>query len=467
MLRTTFLGWQSWLIESDSTRVLLDPVLLDEVGRGRRGTRGRYTFWPPRVFTYDAIPEIDAIVLTHEHEDHLSVPTLARVDHRIPIYLPEYASGAAHTILKEMGFAVRPLLGGDTVRVGDLDLHFFCGDHANTPTIDEWTALAILVEHCAEDGHFFTNVDVAVSQPMIEALERLARRSDGMAQNILTYDRGTIGMWNEPVGAWEPEESEAPQFALTTKAFEVVSSGERVRPVPGQTMTLLAGNLTAIDSKSPFLTWKAPPSDWTPHSFWGAPDDAPRPRCGLTVFPEDYIPELEHGLRQLAEFMFDRPLFRRLYSFDRHSLSGRKPTFVWCLLADADGGAYVYEYRPSHCDFVAIEPDDDLHDKYVGVVISWSTDLLALFRGELDPRSIAQGYRAVWNPPCENAGFFSHVLWPFFHPLRHAEGCLRQYRATLAEERDAPVWIRARQPALDFPSDTGRLHAEITRVARA
>src|SRR5262249_48600652 len=102
MFSTTFLGHQGWLFSTATTRLLVDPLLTAHIGHG--GVVGRV--YPPRIFDLDAFPAIDAVLLTHEHEDHFDIPSLNRLDRGIPIVLSQRSSGAARAILDEMGFRV-------------------------------------------------------------------------------------------------------------------------------------------------------------------------------------------------------------------------------------------------------------------------------------------------------------------------------------------------------------------------
>jgi hypothetical protein len=452
MMRATFLGWQSWMVSSETTRILLDPVLTGEVGRGPRGTRSAYPFWPPQQFKWDAFPPVDALVLTHEHEDHFDVPTLARIDRRVPVYLSVLASVAARSILHDMGFTVQLVAAGESVRLRDFELRFFCADHIREQSFDEWSTLAVLFTQLDGDGSFFTNVDVAVTPEMARAIDLAARRDAAEPLVTVTFELMTLGLWGSPVTGGATyhgirEGEDAPKFVLDRKALPVLLQGNRIRPVAGQTAVLDAGRLVDVEPSSPFLTWVPPPPTWhQDHSFWGAKGADPIACCGRRELQEEEEAELERGLKQVAEHLYGGMLFRRLHSLDRESLQGRRPTFVWCLLNGADGAAFAYEYRPEVCDFVAVDLDDDFENRYVGVVIGWATDLVSLLRGELDPRSIARGYRSAWNPPCDDVTFFTEVLWPFFHPLRHPQACLRRYRATLAEEGDLPLLVQFSGP---------------------
>src|SRR5205085_808085 len=73
--------------------------------------------------------------------------------------------------------------------------------------------------------------------------------------------------------------------------------------------------------------------------------------CGRAIFAEDDLDELEAGLARIAEYLYGRPLFRRFLALTREELAGRRPGFLWTLLADDDGGVFAYEYRLEACAF--------------------------------------------------------------------------------------------------------------------
>lgn len=77
MFWTTFLGHQGWMFRSRRLCILVDPLLCEEFGQG---AALEYRVHPPRVWTAAALPEIDAVVLTHEHDDHFDIPSLARLE---------------------------------------------------------------------------------------------------------------------------------------------------------------------------------------------------------------------------------------------------------------------------------------------------------------------------------------------------------------------------------------------------
>ena len=72
-LRVTWLGHSTLLVELDGLRVLVDPVW------GERASPfswlGPRRFYDP-LLPLDALPRIDAVVVSHDHYDHLDMPTI-------------------------------------------------------------------------------------------------------------------------------------------------------------------------------------------------------------------------------------------------------------------------------------------------------------------------------------------------------------------------------------------------------
>src|SRR5262249_30711166 len=91
----TYLGQQGWLLGSDSTRILIDPLLTDEYSPGFSAV-----IHPPRRISLAKLPPIDAVVLSHEHADHVSVASLLALDRRIPVFFPERSAVALRPVIQ-------------------------------------------------------------------------------------------------------------------------------------------------------------------------------------------------------------------------------------------------------------------------------------------------------------------------------------------------------------------------------
>ncbi len=75
-LRVTWLGHSSTLVEVDGVRVLTDPVWSERVSPF--SWVGPRRWFPPPI-PFESLPAIDAVVISHDHYDHLDAGTIARM----------------------------------------------------------------------------------------------------------------------------------------------------------------------------------------------------------------------------------------------------------------------------------------------------------------------------------------------------------------------------------------------------
>ena len=75
-LRVTWFGHSSFLLEIDGLRVLVDPVW--EPRASPFSFLGPKRFYPPTLPLED-MPELDAVLISHDHYDHLGAGTVARL----------------------------------------------------------------------------------------------------------------------------------------------------------------------------------------------------------------------------------------------------------------------------------------------------------------------------------------------------------------------------------------------------
>ena len=96
-MELTYLDSNSWLIEIDGKRILLDPWLVGELIFGNQAWlfKGKKNNPQP-------IPEnVDLILLSQGLEDHAHIPTLKELNHNIPVV----ASPNAAKVVKELGYS--------------------------------------------------------------------------------------------------------------------------------------------------------------------------------------------------------------------------------------------------------------------------------------------------------------------------------------------------------------------------
>ena len=83
-LRMTWLGHSTMLIEIDGKRVLTDPVWSDRVSPVSWVGPKRF-HEPPLPF--EELPAIDAVVISHDHYDHLDKETIRLMRDRVPLFV--------------------------------------------------------------------------------------------------------------------------------------------------------------------------------------------------------------------------------------------------------------------------------------------------------------------------------------------------------------------------------------------
>jgi L-ascorbate metabolism protein UlaG (beta-lactamase superfamily) len=112
----TWLGHSTVLIELDGVRLLTDPLLRGRVAHLRRtAPLGA----PPA--------DVDAVLVSHGHHDHLDPASLARLGRDQRIVVPRAAGGP----LRRRGFrAVEQVRAGEEIRIGPVVVRATVADHA-------------------------------------------------------------------------------------------------------------------------------------------------------------------------------------------------------------------------------------------------------------------------------------------------------------------------------------------------
>jgi L-ascorbate metabolism protein UlaG (beta-lactamase superfamily) len=104
--RLTWIGHATVLLEVGGARLLTDPLLRDRVGHLRRQSA------PPDA---GATRDIDAVLVSHLHLDHLDAASLRRLRRDTAVLAP----AGAGTLLRRLGFArTTEMQAGERVEVG-------------------------------------------------------------------------------------------------------------------------------------------------------------------------------------------------------------------------------------------------------------------------------------------------------------------------------------------------------------
>ncbi len=112
-----WLGHATVLLNLFGSRVLTDPLLGGGLGPVRRLVR--------LPLSPAELPELDAVLITHAHCDHLNRSSLKRLPRRATLIVPE---GCAD-LVGDLGFRVVELGWGQTATLGELELSAFRPRH--------------------------------------------------------------------------------------------------------------------------------------------------------------------------------------------------------------------------------------------------------------------------------------------------------------------------------------------------
>ncbi len=129
MLRVTYIGHATLLIEIGQIRILTDPNFDAALGK-----------FLPRVsspgIALEALPKLDAILLTHAHADHLSFDSLDALPADIPLFAPPVIAkwlgkqGYRHAV---------PLAPGEGTELDGVKIHAASATHkGNRYGVDRW-----------------------------------------------------------------------------------------------------------------------------------------------------------------------------------------------------------------------------------------------------------------------------------------------------------------------------------------
>ncbi len=164
-MRITYIGHATLLLEIAGVRILTDPNFEPKLGRLLERVSA------PGV-ALDALPKLDALLLTHAHADHLSFRSLDRLPTDIPLYAPPAVArwlvrkGYRHTI---------PLDAGETATIGSvLRVHASRATHmGNRYGFDRWrSATNMYLLESDEESAFFAG-DTALTSSTHHLVERI------------------------------------------------------------------------------------------------------------------------------------------------------------------------------------------------------------------------------------------------------------------------------------------------------
>jgi L-ascorbate metabolism protein UlaG (beta-lactamase superfamily) len=242
--RLTFVGHASVLIQLDGLSILVDPVLSEKIG----GVIRREL--PPGL-SFEEMPRLDAVLVSHSHYDHLDLPTLERLGARV------HGGRGLSRYLSRSGLECLEMGWGESERLSGVRLSFVPAQHWSRRGLGDtnralWGGFVLegssaTVYHAGDSGYFEGFVEIGrrfaidaallpigaydpawfMSPQHMNPEEALRAFSDLRAKTFFAMHFGTFRLADEPLD--EPPErlrSEALRLGLEPGRVRILAVGE-------------------------------------------------------------------------------------------------------------------------------------------------------------------------------------------------------------------------------------------------
>lgn len=119
-ITAAWIGHATVLINFFGTKIITDPVFSQRIGLNFFGL---FTIGPKRLIspalTFEELPPIDLILVSHAHMDHLDLPSLEKFDGKIPMVMAKNTLDVIENLERK---EVYELDWGEKVKIGEVEI---------------------------------------------------------------------------------------------------------------------------------------------------------------------------------------------------------------------------------------------------------------------------------------------------------------------------------------------------------
>lgn len=204
----TWIGHATVLLQVGGLNILTDPIFSERASPFSWIGPKRKT---PPAMRIDELPRIDVVIVSHNHYDHLDLPTLRALDQQTggpPLYLMPLGVG---DWLKREGFShVRQLDWWQSHPVGNVRFHF-------TP-VQHWSARGLFDRFATLWGGWVIEAQVGG-----KSFKTFFTGDTGYSQDFADIHRrfGDVDFAMIPIGAYEPRWFMKPQHVNPEEAVQI------------------------------------------------------------------------------------------------------------------------------------------------------------------------------------------------------------------------------------------------------
>lgn len=156
-----FLGHNGFALGDMTSPVLVDPILLPQYGNEYNPSA--VEIYPPRHVDLTQLPQVSAVIISHEHSDHFNLPTLDLLDRQVPIVVGPTMVDSVVEYIQQLGFKVQRLEFGKEEQFGSVLITLYPPDPGTVLWESRVSQIYVRDANKPNDGGVYLCIDALLS----------------------------------------------------------------------------------------------------------------------------------------------------------------------------------------------------------------------------------------------------------------------------------------------------------------